>query len=123
MRFVVITLATLVFTTTLAEAAPLRLRSGLHGVVMRGPTKPVCMESEPCEEPAAGVVLQFKRAGRLMAEVKTGRVGTYTVKLRPGTYTVTAPQRRIGTGLTPRVVRVREGRLGRVNFHLDTGIQ
>jgi hypothetical protein len=121
---VVMTLTTIVFTATLAEASPsLRPHSGLHGVVLRGPTKPVCMESEPCEEPAAGVVLQFRRAGRLVAEVKTGRGGAYIVKLRPAVYSVITPRRRIGTGLTPRVVRVFAGRLTRVNFHLDTGIQ
>jgi hypothetical protein len=121
---VVITLTTLVFTATLAEAStPLRPHSGLHGVVLRGPTKPVCMESEPCEEPAVGVVLQFRRAGRLVAEVKTGRAGAYIVRLRPGIYAVVTPRRRIGTGLTPRVVRVPRGNLTRVNFHLDTGIQ
>jgi hypothetical protein len=36
---------------------------------------------------------------------------------------VKAPQRRVGTGLTPRVVRVPRGRIARVDFSLDTGIQ
>jgi hypothetical protein len=97
---------------------------GLHGVVMEGPIKPVCKVDEPCAKPAAGVVLQFKRAGRLAVRVRTSRKGTYRVRLRSGSYTVTTvPPRRIGSGLTPRRVRVPKGRMARRDFHLDTGLQ
>jgi hypothetical protein len=89
---------------------------------MRGPTKPVCRDTEPCEEPAVGVVLQFRRGGNVVAQVKTGRAGRYTVRLRRGSYAVKTPKRGVGKGLTPRTVRVTE-RLARVDFHLDTGIQ
>lgn len=123
MRVVALMLAALAFASTVAGAAAApRLTSGLRGVVMRGPTKPVCTETEPCEEPAVGVVLQFKQGGRVVAQVKTGRAGRYTVRLRRGRYAVTTPRRRVGTGLTPRTVRV-PGRLARVDFHLDTGLQ
>jgi hypothetical protein len=91
---------------------------------MEGPIKPVCKIGEPCERPAAGVVLQFKRAGRVVARVRTSQKGTYRVRLRPGPYTVTTvPPRRIGSGLTPRTVRVPKGRMARRDFHLDTGLQ
>jgi hypothetical protein len=124
MRVVAITLAALVFGSTLAGAAtPLRLTSGLRGVVMRGPTKPVCSDAEPCEEPAVGIVLRFKQANRIAARVTTGSAGGYRVKLRPGRYAVSTPNRGPGTGLTPRFVRVPTGRVARVDFHLDTGIQ
>jgi hypothetical protein len=89
---------------------------------MRGPTKPVCRVGEPCEEPARGLVLQFKRAGKAV-RVKTSQKGTYTIRLRPGTYVVTTvPPRRIGTGLTPHTVLVPRGRIARRNFHVDTGL-
>jgi hypothetical protein len=104
--------------TTTADPA-----SGLRGVVMRGPTSPVCIESEPCDEPAAGVVLRFSRSGTIVARVTTGPQGGYEVRLRHGMYRVTTPHRRVGVGLSPRVVRVLAGRFGRVDFHLDTGIQ
>jgi hypothetical protein len=104
-----------------AASAPV---SGLRGVVMEGPIKPVCKVNEPCERPAAGVVLQFKRAGRVVARAKTTLRGTYRVRLRPGTYAVTTvPPRRIGTGLTPKTVRVPKARVGRRDFHLDTGLE
>lgn len=97
--------------------------SGLRGLVLQGPTAPVCRSDDSCEEPARGVVLQFRRGGKAVAEVKTTRAGRYSVKLRAGSYVVTAPRRRVGTGLTPRVARVPRGRSARLDFHLDTGIQ
>lgn len=124
MRVIASTLAALALAITSAgAAAPSGLPSGLRGVVMRGPITPVCIEDEPCEAPAAGVVLRFSRAGAVVARVTTGPAGGYRVRLRPGTYTVTTPQRGIGGGLTPRVVRVPRARIARVDFHLDTGIQ
>src|SRR5947209_19365852 len=80
------------------EATPLRSSSGLHGVVMRGPTKPVCTNEEPCEEPAAGLVLRFSRAGSVVGRTTTDRAGAYRLALRPGTYAVTATRRVIGSG-------------------------
>jgi hypothetical protein len=91
---------------------------------MEGPIKPVCKVDEPCEKPAAGVVLQFKRAGHVVARIRTSQRGTYRVRLRSGSYAVTTvPPRRIGSGLTPRTVRVPKGRMARRDFHLDTGLQ
>jgi hypothetical protein len=108
---------------TFAGAAVATHSSGLRGVVMQGPTKPVCHVDEPCEAPARGVLIQFSRNGKVAAEVKTTQTGRYAVRLQPGSYAVKAPKRRIGSGLTPRVVRVPRGRIAKVDFHLDTGIQ
>ena len=117
-------LAALALALFFAGAAVSAPSSGLHGVVMEGPIKPVCKIGEPCERPAAGVVLQFKRAGRVVARVRTSQRGTYRVRLRSGSYAVTTvPPRRIGSGLTPRTVRVPKGRMARRDFHLDTGLQ
>jgi hypothetical protein len=124
MRVVLIPLAALVSVVPVTVgAAPLRLSSGLHGVVMRGPTKPVCPEEQSCEKQAARIVLRFSRDGRLVAWAKTDTSGAYRVRLRPGTYTVKTTTRTVGSGLTPRVVPVPRERLARVDFHLDTGIQ
>jgi len=117
-------LAALALTLTFAGAASSGHVSGLHGIVMRGPTKPICKENEPCEEPARGLVLRFTRAGSVVARIRTSGRGTYSVRLRAGTYAVTTvPRRRVGTGLSPRIVRVPRGRVARRDFHLDTGLQ
>jgi len=97
--------------------------AGLRGLVLQGPTKPVCRSDDPCEEPAPGILLAFTRDGKVVAQVKTTTLGTYSVRLKAGSYAVRVPGRRIGTGLSPRVVRVPRGRIARVDFHLDTGLQ
>ena len=122
MRVAALLLAALVLPTA-GAAALSEEPSGLRGVVMRGPTKPVCREGEPCEEPAPGVVLRFSQYSRVVARAKTGPSGGFRVRLRPGRYAVTTAQRSVGSGLTPRFARVRAGRFVRVDFHLDTGIQ
>lgn len=123
MRAVAVAVAALAFGSTLAGAATTpNLKSGLRGVVMRGPTKPICRITEPCEEPAVGVVLQFRVGDRLVTSVRTGNEGRYKVRLRRGTYAVTRARRGPGD-LTPRTVRVPRGRMSRVDFHIDTGIQ
>jgi hypothetical protein len=90
---------------------------------MRGPTRPVCRQGEPCEAPAKGLLLQFRRDGRVKAQVKTSRAGRYLVRLRPGRYVVTSPALKPWQQLSPRVVRAPHGRVGRVDLHLDTGLQ
>lgn len=97
--------------------------TGLHGVVTRGPTQPVCRIGVPCSEPAVGAVLAFSRGGQVAARVKAGRGGRYAVRLAPGLYAVrVVPTQRIG-GLKPVQVRVRRGVDARVDFAIDTGIR
>jgi hypothetical protein len=118
-----VALVALVPTFSFARAPVATQVSGLRGLVMQGPTAPVCRTDDPCEEPARGILLQFRRSGKVVAEVKTTRAGRYSVRLSAGSYAVKTSRRRVGTGLTPRVVRVPRGRIARVDFHLDTGIQ
>lgn len=122
MRPTPVVLAAVVLTVVFAGASGSSSGSGLRGVVMREPTEPVC-RTNSCEAPVRGLVLRFFRDGVVKAEAKTSRAGTYSVELRPGRYAVRAAPRRPGIGLTPRVVRVPRGSIGRVDFHLDTGIQ
>jgi hypothetical protein len=122
MRVVAIIVAALGLATA-AGGATQRISSGLQGVVTR--PMPVCVD-DPCEQPAAWVVLQFRRMPLLspVAQVKTNAAGMYKVRLAVGPYSVTTVHRMVGTGLAPRVVRVPRGRLARVDFHLrDTRMQ
>jgi len=123
MRLSVIGLAALMTAFASSGATAASQVAGLRGVVMQGPTKPVCRSDDQCEEPARGIVLAFMRDGKVVAQVKTTSSGTYSVRLKPGSYTVRVPGRRVGTGLSPRIVRVPRGRIARVDFHLDTGLQ
>ncbi len=100
------------------------LVSGLHGIVTRGPTQPVCRVGTPCTAPAVGAELVFSRNGRVAARVRTQAGGRYTVRLAAGTYAVRlSPVPRIGEGITPRQVRVPDGASRRIDFMIDTGIR
>ena len=100
------------------------LVSGLHGVVTRGPTQPVCRIGTPCTKPAVGAVLLFSQGGRVAARVRAGAGGRYSVRLRPGLYAVRLSRvPRIGEGILPREVRVPSGAAARVDFSIDTGIR
>jgi hypothetical protein len=121
-RALVLVSATLALASAFAGAAESRNASGLRGIVMRGPTTPVCYD-ESCEAPAKGLVLQFSRNGLIKAQVTTSQTGRYRVTLRPGRYAVTAPALRPQQRLTPQFVRVPRGRVGRIDLHVDTGLQ
>jgi hypothetical protein len=124
MRVPAVMLAAMALTSTPAAAAPSAQQvSGLRGVVLRGPTMPVCRQDVPCYEPAKDFVLRFKRDGAVRARVKTNDSGKYLVRLRPGWYRVTTPSLRPGQSFAPHVVRVPRGRIGRLTFHVDTGLQ
>ena len=97
--------------------------SGLRGLVTLSPTRPVCIEAQPCSKPAADVVLVFRRNDASITRVTTSAHGIYRVVLRPGRYTVVAPRYRLGSGITPHTVRVPRGRMAHLDFEIDTGIQ
>src|SRR5438270_11085363 len=95
-----------------------------NGVGMRGPTRPVCQVGLPCSAPAPGAVLVFSRDGQIVARARAGERGRYSVRLRPGSYTVRlATKPRIGSGLAPRAITLRAVLSMRVNFSIDTGIR
>ncbi|MGZ4371457.1 MAG: hypothetical protein ACXVRQ_04585 [Gaiellaceae bacterium] len=105
-------------------ALALVLFSGLHGIVTRGPTTPVCKVGVRCSAPAVGAVLVFSRVGHKAVRVRTGAGGHYSVRLAPGSYTVqVSPSPRIGTGIRPAHVHVARNVDARLDFSIDTGIR
>jgi len=121
-RALVLVSAVLALASAFVGGADSRNASGLRGIVMRGPTTPVCYD-DSCEAPAKGLVLQFRRNGQITARVTTSQTGRYHVTLRPGLYAVTAPALRPQQRLTPQLVQVPRGRVGRLDLHVDTGLQ
>jgi len=116
----------LVSVTLLAagSAQATTVRSGLYGVVTRGPIAPVCVAEEPCTEPARNVTLLFSRNGEIVRRSVTDSSGHYRVRLPAGLYRV---RRAAATGidhrLEPNDARVRAGRFVRIDFSIDTGIR
>jgi len=99
-------------------------RSGLQGVVMRGPITPMCVAEEPCTEPAKNVTLLFSRNGRIAGRAVTDSAGRYRLRLPAGVYSVRRPGSvGIGRGIEPNHARVYARRFVRVDFSIDTGIR
>ena len=99
-------------------------KSGLHGVVMRGPITPMCVAEEPCTEPAKNVTLLFSRNGRIAGRAVTDSAGRYRLRLPAGVYSVRRPGSvGIGRGIEPNHARVYARRFVRVDFSIDTGIR
>lgn len=97
--------------------------NGLRGLVTRSPIMPVCMEGVPCSAPAKNTPLIFFRRGRSV-RTRTDSTGRYRVALATGWWNVrTAGVPRIGSGISPRRVRVFAARFRVVNFDIDTGIR
>jgi len=99
-------------------------RTGVWGLVTRGPITPVCVAGQPCTGPAKHVRLVFSQDGRVAGQVTTDDNGKYRLALEAGTYAVkTGVAGSPGRGLGPRSVRVVALRWRRVDFSLDTGIR
>jgi hypothetical protein len=118
-------LISVLLLSSLAAPAAATTGRGLYGVVMRGPTKPVCSSEEPCSEPAVHTRLRFMRGATLVSSVVTDSRGRYRLRLPRGVYTVRvagAPQSGLGARIDPARVSVRAA-WRRQNFDIDTGIR
>jgi len=103
-----------------ASGAGATAKSGLHGIVTRGPISPMCVAEQPCSAPVAGATLVFQRAGHATVQVHTNSKGAYRVVLAPGTYGVALAKPR---RMDPTSARVVSGGFRRVDFSIDTGIR
>ncbi len=113
----------LVSLATAACAAGATPTTGVRGIVLRGPTQPVCQVGKTCEGPAAAVTLVFSREGKERARVKTGSNGRFTVALPPGRYGVRTTARVFGRTPQPATVTVPRTGYARVTLRIDTGIR
>jgi len=115
----------LLATASLASASSSAPRSGLHGIVLAGPTRPVCVEDEPCYKPVR-VTLVFSRlaTGKESARTRSGAAGRFRLELPAGYYGVRTVERiGIDRSIAPRRVHVRAGHFDRIVFRIDTGIR
>jgi hypothetical protein len=103
------------------------LTSGINGIVMLGPLKPVTREGEINEKPYPDAIIWIMNepGTRKIAEVKSDADGRFTIALVPGKYLL-KPQSPIGQTL-PRaeqqVVEVLPDQFVGVTINYDTGIR
>lgn len=98
--------------------------TGLEGTITRSPSRPVCFENDPCEEPFSGDfdVLRFDL---VVATFHSAADGSYRVALPPGNYTI-RPEPDVPI-ISPtsqtRAVTVEPGGWTTADLVFDTGIQ
>ena len=98
--------------------------SGIEGLVVRGPTQPVCVVDIPCDEPFAAP-FHVRQDGRAIATFTSDVEGRFSIELPPGDYTITPdatapimfPTQQVKT------VRVEPNTMVRVELDFDTGIR
>lgn len=102
--------------------------SGIRGTVLAGPAcgGPVILASPCPDEPVAADIAVTKAGSpEIVATVRSGADGKFSLELAPGTYTLT-PSAVGGSKLPvggPADVAVRPGRYSEVTLNMDTGIR
>ena len=120
MRLIFSLLCTAVVAAPACASTP---NSGIRGLVLRGPTQPVCTVGVPCEEPAPRATLAITKAGRIVARVRTNDKGRFSVTLPAGRYTVITTGTRLGQMAPSVTVTVRRAAYTHVTLRIDTGIR
>jgi len=94
-------------------------RSGVEGIVLRGPITPVCTAGDPCDAPVPDVNVQALQGESVVASTTTDHNGRFTLLVAPGDYTVRA----LGGATRPQQIHVSASKLTEVAFLIDTGIR
>jgi hypothetical protein len=95
----------------------------LRGIAVAAPQCPVETVGHPCPpKPVAVEITVTDTAGTVVTTFRSGADGGFTVRLPPGTYTLTSRQPR-APYLTPVTVQVSAGRDTELRLLLDTGIR
>lgn len=98
--------------------------TGLVGMVVRGPTQPVCVENDPCEEGFAAT-FWVMRSGLAVTNFESDSIGHFEVRLAPGTYVIVPDEGApiISPTSQTREVNVEPYSLTLVRLEFDTGIR
>lgn len=101
------------------------IKTGLQGVVLRGPVQPVCRIDEPCDDEPFVASFSVEQSGRVVSSFTSNEEGKFLVYLKPGRYTITPGQD--APILFPesqgKEVEVLAGELTSVTLSFDTGIR
>ncbi len=114
-----------VFSVTRAQVLPPSGNSGIHGLLLVGPTCPVVREGVDCpDRPAPSVPLVITGVdGAIAARTTTKDDGTFIVLVSPGQYTISKDPNTPFPTITPFQVTVPAGDITDVVVRGDTGIR
>jgi len=95
----------------------------LSGVVSQGPTAPTCTDNMPCYSPVADRTLEALDAnGSVAATTKTDSAGKYSLRLKPGHYTIKLTPPMGSSALNGNEVNLTSGS-HELNLTVDSGIR
>jgi hypothetical protein len=117
-------LAALLFLT--GAACPAGPRSGIEGISVIGPTRPVQrVDEEPDQVPYPTTLLILAADRHPVARVTTGPDGRFRIDLPPGEYWVTGskPAGRFRPQLPEEHVQVFAEKMTSVTLHFDSGLR
>jgi hypothetical protein len=96
--------------------------TGLEGVTLRGPTRPVCQVEQPCTAPLEGGFKALQGAN-LVARFRSDAKGHFLIHLPPGDYSVVPDESApLLLRASARQVTVGSPGLTHVELEFDTGI-
>ena len=101
-----------------------RLSSGIRGNVLYGPTCPVEQVGQSCVKPYdATLRIRRKSTRKIVATVRSGDDGRFTVRLRPGRYVVEPVSGDPYPHAPSQEVLVNAHRFAHVTIMFDSGIR
>jgi hypothetical protein len=101
-----------------------RSSSGVRGKVLYGPTCPVERIGQSCVEPYdATVRIRRESTRKLVAKVRSGDDGRFTVRLRPGHYVIEPVSGDPYPRASSQAVLVHAHHFARVTIRFDSGIR
>ena len=107
-----------------ASAAQERPDSGVHGLVLYGPTCPVQRPGQTCVRPfRASVTIRREPAGTLAALAQSGADGRFTARLRAGHYLLQPHNGKPYPRAQPQVISVSRYHFTSVTIRFDSGIR
>lgn len=109
-----------------ADPAPVKGGSGVHGVVMIGPSCPVVrVPPDPnCgDKPYAATFFIDTAAGARVATVASGADGSFSIRLRPGAYVIRLQSSAMLPRMEPQAFTVTAHARTRLRLSLDSGMR
>ena len=99
------------------------VRSGITGTVQAGPTCPVETPESPCPDRPVEDARVTAKGGGTTKTTRSDASGGFRLRLKPGTYTVTATSDGLLGGCDEQRVRVVRQRYTDITITCDTGIR
>ena len=118
-----VAVALVVVASCSSQTSAAAVRSGITGTVVAGPTCPVETPESPCPDRPVSDARVTAKGGGPAKTTRTDASGAFRLRLKPGTYTVTATSDGLLGGCDEQRVRVAKRRYTDIAITCDTGIR